>query len=123
MTDQPSSTTTLEEDVDVAKKAKPATRKATNRQRQPQYNVILWDDNDHSYDYVELMMRQLFGHSNPTCYSIARTVDSSGRAICLTTTREHAELKRDQIKAFGPDALIERCGGSMKASIEPVPGE
>ena len=99
----------------------PEKQKKSERKRQPQYNVVLWDDDDHSYDYVELMMRQLFGHSEPLSYAIARTVDSSGRAICLTTTMEHAELKRDQIHAFGPDSLIERCCGSMKASIEPVP--
>lgn len=122
MTDPTSSTTTIEEEK-VAGKTKPADQKATKKKRQPQYNVVLWDDDDHSYDYVELMMRQLFGHSSSMSYSIARTVDSSGRAICLTTTLEHAELKRDQIQAFGPDALIERCDGAMKASIEPVPGE
>ena len=127
MTDQPSSTMSATEDVSdepqTAKQGSPAKQKNSKRKRQPQYNVVLWDDDDHSYDYVELMMRQLFGHSEPQSYTIARTVDSSGRAICLTTTMEHAELKRDQIHAFGPDSLIERCSGSMKASIEPVPGE
>jgi ATP-dependent Clp protease adaptor protein ClpS len=37
----------------------------------------------------------------------------------LTTTREHAELKRDQIHAFGKDALVGDCKGSMSSSIEP----
>ena len=91
--------------------------------RQPRYNVILWDDDDHSYEYVVLMMRQLFNHSYSRGFEIAKTVDSSGRAAVLTTTREHAELKRDQIHAFGKDMLIGRCKGSMTASIEPVPHE
>jgi ATP-dependent Clp protease adaptor protein ClpS len=39
----------------------------------------------------------------------------------LTTTREHAELKRDQIRGFGPDRIIARSRGSMAASIEPEP--
>ena len=39
----------------------------------------------------------------------------------MTTTMEHAELKRDQIHAFGKDDLITRSKGSMSASIEPVP--
>ena len=89
--------------------------------RQPRYNVILWDDDDHSYEYVILMMRQLFGHSFEKGFELAKNVDSHGRAICLTTTREHAELKRDQIHSFGKDQLIPRCKGSMSASIEPVP--
>ena len=33
---------------------------------------------------------------------------------------EHAELKRDQIHAYGPDASIPRCKGSMSARIEPA---
>jgi ATP-dependent Clp protease adaptor protein ClpS len=38
--------------------------------------------------------------------------------IVLTTSKEHAELKRDQIHAYGPDAYIPRCKGSMSATIE-----
>ena len=36
----------------------------------------------------------------------------------LTTTKEHAELKRDQILAYGKDDLISNCKGSMHATIE-----
>lgn len=93
----------------------------TRPKRQPRYNVVLWDDDDHSYDYVIHMMRKLFGHPLEKGMQIATEVDTAGRALCLTTTREHAELKRDQIHAFGRDALIARCQGSMSASIEPVP--
>lgn len=109
----------------VVTPVRPAQSKQTDSQRkkQPRYHVILWDDDDHSYDYVVLMMRQIFHHSYSKGFDIAKTVDSNGRAICLTTTREHAELKRDQIHAFGRDLLIERCKGSMTASIEPVPGD
>lgn len=113
MTDQGTNVAEPQVKTRKRKKQKPVAR------RQPRYHVILWDDDDHSYEYVTLMMRQLFGHSLEMGWKIARTVDTSGRAICLTTTREHAELKRDQIHAFGPDALIERCQGSMKATIEP----
>ena len=110
-------TVTVKPDVDKE------NARESERKRQPRYHVILWDDDDHSYDYVILMMRQLFGHNFESGFSIAKHVDSSGSAICLTTTLEHAELKRDQIHAFGKDSLIERCGGSMSATIEPVTGE
>jgi len=91
----------------------------TKPERQPRYHVILWDDNDHSYEYVIHMMRKLFGHPLEKGLQIAKEVDSGGRAICLTTTKEHAELKRDQIHAFGKDSLIARCVGSMWSTIEP----
>jgi ATP-dependent Clp protease adaptor protein ClpS len=89
--------------------------------RQPRYNVVLWDDNDHSYEYVMQMMRVLFGFPTDKAFQIAETVNFRGRAICLTTTLEHAELKRDQIHAYGKDGGIANCAGSMSASIEPVP--
>jgi ATP-dependent Clp protease adaptor protein ClpS len=89
--------------------------------KQPRYHVVLWDDDDHSYPYVIRMMRDLFGHSFERGYAIAKEVDTGGKAIVLTTTREHAELKRDQIKAFGADAAIASSAGSMRASIEAEP--
>ena len=86
----------------------------------PRYHVILWDDDDHSYEYVMRMMQELFAHAGEEAFEIAKEVDTSGRVICLTTTQEHAEFKRDQIHAFGRDKLIARCQGSMWATIEPV---
>ena len=50
-------------------------------------------------------------------FFFAKTVDEDGRAIVLTTTKEHAELKRDQIHAFGKDHL-EASKGSMWSTIE-----
>ena len=58
------------------------------------------------------------GHPAEKGFQLAREVDLQGRAIVLTTTKEHAELKRDQIHAFGADRLIARSKGSMSASIE-----
>jgi len=110
--------TTLESEPQV--RTVPRKKKSQRPKKQPRYNVILWDDDDHSYEYVILMMKQLFGFPLARGFQIAKIVDSAGRCVCLTTTREHAELKRDQIMAFGPDILIERCQGSMKATIEPI---
>jgi ATP-dependent Clp protease adaptor protein ClpS len=83
--------------------------------------VILLDDDDHTYDYVIRMLQELFGHSYETAYLMAVEVDTTGRVIVLTTTKEHAELKCEQIHAFGPDPLSSRgCAGSMSATIEPA---
>jgi ATP-dependent Clp protease adaptor protein ClpS len=88
--------------------------------KQPPYNVILLNDDDHSYEYVIRMLKQLFGHPEERGFQLAKEVDTSGRVIVDTTTLERAELKRDQIHAFGPDPLIPRCKGSMSATIEPA---
>ena len=98
---------------------KPEVAEDRPRKRQPRYHVILWDDNDHSYDYVIRMMQELFGHSPERGYELAREVDSAGRTVCLTTTLEHAELKRDQVHAYGKDRLIAQSKGSMSCTLEP----
>jgi ATP-dependent Clp protease adaptor protein ClpS len=88
--------------------------------RQPPYNVVLLNDDDHSFEYVIGMLQRLFGFPPQKGYLMAWKVHSEGRVILLTTTKEHAELKRDQIHAFGPDKLIARCKGSMSSEIEPA---
>lgn len=66
------------------------------------------------------MMQELFNHSKEKAFEIAKKVDTEGRAICLTTHKEHAELKRDQIHAYGRDPLMAESRGSMSAIIEPA---
>jgi len=91
----------------------------TRSRRQPRYHVVLWNDDDHTYQYVIAMLKKLFGHPTARGLALAREVDQQGRVVVLTTTREHAELKRDQIHAMGPDTLLARSKGAMSASIEP----
>lgn len=105
----------------------PETREATKPQsqrskpkRQPRYHVILWDDSEHTFDYVIRMMQEVFHHDLGKAREMAKEVDSNGRVICLTTTLEHAELKRDQIHSFGKDPLASKCSGSMSCSLEAV---
>jgi ATP-dependent Clp protease adaptor protein ClpS len=98
------------------------TREKEHVKKLPPYNVVLINDDDHTYEYVIHMLQSLFGYPPEKGFTLAKEVDNSGRVIVLTTSKEHAELKRDQIHAFGPDPLIPRCKGSMSAEIEPAPG-
>lgn len=84
------------------------------------WNVVLLDDDEHSYEYVIRMMQELFGHSIERAFRVAKSVDTEGRVVCLTTHKEHAELKRDQILAYGRDPLMTESKGSMSAIIEPA---
>jgi ATP-dependent Clp protease adaptor protein ClpS len=101
-------------------KSKKAVRTRTRRKSKqlPPYNVILLDDNHHTYAYVIEMLRKLFGHPEERGNQLAKEVDASGRVIVMTTHKELAELKRDQIHAFGADWRLETSKGSMSAKIE-----
>src|SRR5262245_57809281 len=99
----------------------PKLRPEEQVRRQPPYHVVLLDDDEHTYEYVIHMLQVLFGYPPEKGFQMAREVDTSGRVIVLTTSKEHAELKRDQIHAFGPDPLSSKeCQGSMSAVIEPA---
>ena len=102
-------------------KVRPARQPFKRTKKQPPYHVILLDDDDHTYEYVIGMLRRLFGYQSEKAYDLASQVDTSGLVIVDTTTLERAELKRDQIHAFGRDWRIARCEGSMSATLEAAP--
>jgi ATP-dependent Clp protease adaptor protein ClpS len=110
MSDQLATATLPVEDVEEQTDQKP--------KRQPPYHVVLWNDDDHSYQYVIVMLMKLFAYPPEKGFTMAKEVDTQGRVIVLTTTLEHAELKRDQIHAYGKDDLVDGCKGSMKATLE-----
>lgn len=88
--------------------------------RQPPYNVVLLNDDDHTVDYVVTMMKKLFAHPIEKGVLIAKEVHEKGRCIVWTGSMEVAELKQEQIHAFGADPLVPRCKGSMTAELEPA---
>ncbi len=102
---------------EVKKEVKPASPKP---RKQPPYHVILVDDNDHTYAYVVEMLGRLFGHDPTKAFRMAQEVDLTGRVIIDTTTLERAELKREQVHAYGNDWRLPRCKGSMTCHLEPA---
>ena len=96
------------------RKTKPRTSKL------PPYNVVLLDDDDHTYEYVIEMLGDVFGHDVDKALRMAEEVDGKGRVIVFTTHKEHAELKRDQILGYGADPRDQNCQGSMTAVVEPA---
>jgi ATP-dependent Clp protease adaptor protein ClpS len=100
------------------KAAKPKPANKNQSKNLPPYNVILLNDNDHSFEYVIEMLGVLFAHPPERGMQMAKEVDTTGRVIVLTTHKEKAELKRDQIHAYGKDKRIAKCKGSMSAEIE-----
>jgi ATP-dependent Clp protease adaptor protein ClpS len=95
-------------------KRKPKSRKL------PPFNVVLLDDNDHTVDYVIEMLSKVFGYPVADGTGMVKTLDTTGRVIVMTTHKELAELKRDQILGYGADWRLDRSSGPMKAVVEPA---
>ena len=105
-----------ENNVNISTETK--TEQKTQTRKAPLYNVVLWNDDYHTYDYVIIMLQKLFGYPIEQGYQMARTVDTQGKVIVYTGAYEPAEFKRDQIHAFGADPELKESIGSMFATIE-----
>jgi ATP-dependent Clp protease adaptor protein ClpS len=101
---------------------RPEKTRRTPPKMLPPYNVVLLNDDDHSYEYVIEMLAVVFSHPPEKGYQLAKEVDETGRVIVFTTHREHAELKREQIIAYGIDPRVATCKGPMGAVVEPAQG-
>jgi ATP-dependent Clp protease adaptor protein ClpS len=96
------------------------TGETTEERHEPLFNVVLLDDDDHTYDYVIEMLCGTFCMTPSQAFQRAVEVDSTGRTIVMTCDREAAEFGRQQIHAYGADPRMPRSKGSMSAVVEPA---
>jgi ATP-dependent Clp protease adaptor protein ClpS len=125
MSDTHDDATAVDEPVVTVKSAPKAKKKAdseTRTKRQPPYNVILLNDEEHTFEYVIELICKVFGHSRSTAEELTLRVHLTGRAIVLTTHRELAELKREQVLAYGPDPRMSISKGPIGCVIEAAEG-
>ena len=101
-------------------KGLPETGSSQHDQLSPLFNVVLLNDDDHTYDYVVEMLEKIFCVSAQTAYQHAVEVDTTGRTVVITCEREQAEFGRDQIHGYGADPRMPRSQGSMSAIVEPT---
>lgn len=110
-----------EPDVQVRPK-RHAEPSKTKPKKQPQYAVIVLNDDQHTYEYVIDALCRVCGHDPLKAFLLAKEVDENDRAIVWTGTLELAELKRDQIRGFGPDNYARKpVTFPLGCVIEPLP--
>jgi len=107
---------------EIVKEKRPAPRESEEDRLTPLYNVVLLDDDDHTYEYVIEMLGAIFLLSPAAAFQHAVEVDTTGRTVVMTCEREQAEFGRDQIHSYGADPRMPRSKGSMSAIIEPAAG-
>jgi ATP-dependent Clp protease adaptor protein ClpS len=125
MSDIPDDAVATEEPVVAVKTApSPGTKTDEERKtrRQPPYNVILLNDEEHTFEYVIELLMKLFGHAQPVAEALTWRIHLTGRAIVFTTHRELAELKREQVLSYGPDPLMSISKGPVGCVIEAAEG-
>ena len=95
------------------------SRQESLDQKAPLYNVVLLDDDEHTYEYVVEMLEKLFACRRSDAWNHAVEVDNTGRTIVMTCELPAAEFGRDQIHAYGADWRMPNSKGSMSAIVEP----
>jgi len=82
------------------------------------YNIILFNDEEHTYQYVIEMLSNLFSMTPKRAYDIAYEADFCGQAVVKTCPLEEAFRGRDAIMNYGPDPRIEHSTESMRAIVQ-----
>jgi|SRR5260221_537401 ATP-dependent Clp protease adaptor protein ClpS len=102
---------------------KSSTKPETRSKKLPPYNVIVLNDEEHTFEYVIELLTKLFAHSLKTAVELTWRIHLSGRAVVYTTHKEKAELKRDQVLSYGPDPRMSISKGPLGCYIEPAPAD
>jgi len=95
----------------------------TRTKRLPPYHVVVLNDEEHTFDYVIELLTKLFGHPLRAAVELTWRIHLTGRAVVYTTHKEKAELKRDQVLAYGPDPRMSISKSSLGCYIEPAPAD
>jgi ATP-dependent Clp protease adaptor protein ClpS len=119
----------LNAEAPVVLKAPPQVkRRATEREKvvpkkQPPYAVIVENDDLHTFDYVIEVLQKVFGYDLQKAFLLTSQVDHAGQALVWSGALELAELKRDQIRGFGPDTYaMKPVTFPLGVRIEKLPG-
>ena len=90
--------------------------------RQPPYAVILHNDDQHTFQYVIDLLMKLFAYPLEKAFVLMSQVHTQGKSIVWSGTLELAELKRDQVRGFGPDFNAPtKVDFPLGVTIEPLP--
>ena len=104
----------------IAPAIDPSFKNIDEDQLSPLFNVVLLNDDDHTYDYVIEMLQKIFIFTLDQAYRHTEEVDRRGRTVLITCELLQAEFARDQIHSYGPDWRLPRSKGSMSAAVEPA---
>lgn len=84
------------------------------------YKVVLFNDEEHTYDYVVEMLTQVCRLSRENAFRCAVEVDMTGRTIVHYGERSECDRLCSKIRSYGPDHRLPQSMGSMQAEVQNV---
>jgi ATP-dependent Clp protease adaptor protein ClpS len=101
---------------------KPIEREETEVRLLPPYNLILENDEYHSFEFVMGVLQKALGFNEQRAYQFTMLAHESGQAIVWTGTKEVAELKLEQMLSFHEIQPNGKKLGPLGVRIEPAQG-
>jgi ATP-dependent Clp protease adaptor protein ClpS len=102
---------------------RPRSKDETRTRRVPPFNVILENDDHHSWEFVIDVLCKALGVSKERAFQFTFEAHNTGRAIVWTGPKEGAELKVEQITTFHENHHSSgKPLGPLGCHIEPAPG-
>ena len=109
-------------DLELPGKTDPESEGETNTETlaKPALNwkVVLFNDEEHTYDYVVEMLTSACKLSRENAFRCAVEVDMTGRTIVFYGTRSDCESVCAKILAYGPDHRLPQSMASMNAETQ-----
>jgi ATP-dependent Clp protease adaptor protein ClpS len=96
------------------------TKERQETHRIPPYNVILDNDDHHSFEFVVEVIRKALGYNEQKAFVLTHEAHTKGRAVVWTGTKEVAELKMEQMLTFHEIRPEGRQLGPLSVTIEPA---
>ena len=86
----------------------------------PPYHVLIENDDDHSQDFVVIVLRKVFGYDETKAIALMHMAEEVGEAVVWTGAKEVAEFKLDQLRTCHEKRGEDRDLGPVTCRIEPA---
>jgi ATP-dependent Clp protease adaptor protein ClpS len=108
-------------DPEIGVITRPREREETRVRLLPPYNVILENDDFHSFEFVMEVLRKVLSCSDQRAFQLTEEAHTKGRAVIWSGPKEVAELKVEQVTTcheIRGDLKL----GPLGCTLEPAPG-
>lgn len=99
--------------------AEPVEKEEIGTRRLPRYNVIIENDEYHSFEFVVDVLQKALHCTLESAFQLTEQAHTEGRAIVWSGSKEVAELKAEQIQSFHEIHRSGRQLGPLTVYIEP----
>ena len=91
---------------------------STKPKKAPNFKVVLFNDEQHTYDYVVEMLTKVCQLAKNSAFRCAVEVDMTGKTIVYYGTKDECEDVCLKILNYGADHRIPESMGSMEAEVQ-----